>query len=1185
MVTTKTQRRQEKGRIQRGRQKATAILLLALLILSGCGPVTGRPSPGILPATEEPSPAPTPAPMPTLAPAPTLPPAPPLGLTRMWRAATDDTVWEIGALDLQGDGSSEVWAASYDHAFYLLRSTGEISRSYMTAAPLYAAASADLDGDGRPEFLCGGDDATVYALGSALEARWSYPTDGRVTHIAVGDVDRDRLNEVLAATWTGSLFVIDGAGQTEAQWALDARPTALAATDLDGDTRAEILVGLEDGAVQLWDNTGHLLWQQGLREAVRTLFSSDMDGDGRREVAVAGRHGVVALFDDDGTPRWARRVPGTIVSMAGFAPDNLILLGQTSSILALQAETGLPTWEQPTGSGVWTMAVLVQSSGPVIAAGTDDGTIFLLNRQGQVRGRTQLPSRVHGLAWANLDGQGPAELLARSADYIYAYRQAIQGEPGAGQPSVPTFPYWPDPSPLPPVTEGRVAVAVVGDIMLARSIEERMVAYGPLYPFRAMAPLLQQADIAVGNLETVLALGGEPAALPYTLRAHPSMARGLQEAGFDLLNLANNHAPDYGPAGLTETIATLEGLGMQTVGAGPDAAAPVVLEVRGLRVAFLARNSARDPGPAIAGVQDEATLRRDIGLARAQADVVILLLHTGQEYTPEPSAEQRRLARAAVEAGAALVVGYHRYRTLDTERYGEGFIAYGLGNFVSDIDIEDAARDGAVLWVVLNEKGLARVDWIRTRTVDDVQPRPAAAAGGHLASEPLLIRADEPLPPPAGPRTTYVLSATVYPETGEVAVRQRVLFPNTTGDALKSLDFFVLPNAFSRTFALQEVTLSQKGLRFVPSYTLAGTLLRLFLADDIAPGETVTVSLSYSLSLPPLDSAEEPPDGNLGRTSDGRIVQLGHWYPQLVPYRRGYGWQVWDYYPVGDPFFTDIADYRVMLVVPANYRVMASVPGQLEGQSRLLALETARDLAIVVARDYDVASTTVNGIVVQTAFRREHAAAGRAILGDVARAMALFEEWFGPYPYTTFTLVEGEMFGGMEYSGMAVVGSPFFQAYQDQVDTRERTVLVPLAVHELAHQWWYGVVGNDQVREPWLDEALARYSEALYYEAVYSSSLDWWWQSRVDGWGPTGYVDNTIYDYPDTLTYVHNLYGQGAHFIHDLRQRMGDEAFFRFLQRYYREFAWQWVTRRDFFRLVNEAGAAVDDLLPVYFQK
>ena len=304
-----------------------------------------------------------------------------------------------------------------------------------------------------------------------------------------------------------------------------------------------------------------------------------------------------------------------------------------------------------------------------------------------------------------------------------------------------------------------------------------------------------------------------------------------------------------------------------------------------------------------------------------------------------------------------------------------------------------------------------------------------------------------------------------------------------------------------------------------------------------------------------------------------------------MPYRRGYGWETWDYTGVGDPFFADMAAYRVMLTAPTDCRVVASSPGRLEGRSHYFDLDPARDFALLVVRNYDLRTTSVDGITVTSAFRREDAEAGQAALDHVARALDLFQERYGPYPYDNFTIVEGEMFGGMEYSGMVLVGSPFYQAYQLEPDKKEQTVLPALAVHELSHQWWYNVVGNDQVREPWLDESLARYSEHVYYEEAYPGSLDWWWLSRVDGWGPTGFLDITVYDYPDTLTYVHNMYGVGAHFIHDLRTRMGDEAFFRFLQRYYREYAWQRATRRDFFRLVGETGTVVDDLVQVYFQK
>jgi poly-gamma-glutamate capsule biosynthesis protein CapA/YwtB (metallophosphatase superfamily)/outer membrane protein assembly factor BamB len=1162
------------------------VCVLVCIVLVSCAPTTALPTPSVPPATVVPTPVPTPAPVSTLPPAPTLPPPLPLGLQRFWRAATNDTVWQVGAVDVEGDGKMEIYAASYDHSLYLLNGDGTVRWSYATTAPVYAALPGDLDGDGRPEFLCGGDDGAVHAVGSDGQERWSYSMGGRVTHLAVGDVDKDGRPEVVAANWAGDLYILDNAGREKTRILLTVRPTVLLVQDLDSDSQAEILVGTEDGFIRALDAAGNVRWQQGLEGAVRALATADVDQDGRPEVVVASQTGVVALIGADGVPRWARRAAGTVLSLAVLPQDNLLLLGQAEGLLALDGTEGEPAWEEPAASSVWTIAVAESpAEETVIAAGTDDGSILLLNRRGQLRGRTQLPSRVHTVVWADLESTGLAELLARSGDYVYTFRQVTEGAAGEGIREVATFPLWPDPSPFPPTPEGYVSMVVAGDIMLARSIEERAAALGLDYPFRALAPLLQQADIAVANLECALSLDGTPAALPYILRAHPSVAAGLKETGFDVLNLANNHSLDYGPAGLTETISVLESQGIHPVGGGRQAADPVIVEVRGVRVAILARNASPNSPTGIAAAWDTGALQRDIRAARAQADVLVLLLHTGQDPTAEPDAEQRSLARAAIDAGAALVVGYHRYQVLDTEAYQDGFIAYALGDFVADIDIEDTARDGAVLQVLLNKKGLAQVNWIPTRIVNDVQPQAVAAPGGRLASRPLLTRVSEPLPPAPSPRATYVLSATLAPQDGLLTVRERIAFPNNTGDTLSDLNLFVFPNALTETFFLRDVEVLQRGRRSPPSYALAGTTLHIFLAESVQPGEAITISLDYSLSLPLLDAQSEPPADNLGVTSDGRIVQLGHWYPQLVPYRRGYGWETWDFHPVGDPFFTDPASYQVMLTAPADFRAFASVPGRLEGQSRYFSLDPARDLALLVARDYDTVTQVVDGITVTSAFRREDREAGRAVLADTARALRLFQERYGPYPYGTFTVVEGEMFGGMEYSGMVLVGSPFYGAYQAQVDHKEQTVLPTLAVHELAHQWWYNVVGNDQVHEPWLDESLARYSEFLYYENAYTQSLDWWWQSRVDGWGPTGFLDSTIYDYTDTVTYVHNLYGLGAHFIQDLRTRMGDEVFFPFLQRYYREYAWQRATRRDFFRLVGETGVAVDDLVQVYFQK
>ena len=105
-------------------------------------------------------------------------------------------------------------------------------------------------------------------------------------------------------------------------------------------------------------------------------------------------------------------------------------------------------------------------------------------------------------------------------------------------------------------------------------------------------------------------------------------------------------------------------------------------------------------------------------------------------------------------------------------------------------------------------------------------------------------------------------------------------------------------------------------------------------------------------------------------------------------------------------------------------------------------------------------------------------------------------------------------------------------------------------MHETSHQWWFGFVGSDQALEPWLDESLATYSEYLYIERYYPELTDWWWQYRVETYQPSGRVDLTIYDTSDLRTYINAVYLQGAVFLNDLRNALGDDDFFFGLQSY-----------------------------------
>ncbi len=304
----------------------------------------------------------------------------------------------------------------------------------------------------------------------------------------------------------------------------------------------------------------------------------------------------------------------------------------------------------------------------------------------------------------------------------------------------PSPPPTPPPTPSPP--PARVLLAAVGDVMLGRSVGARLEAEGAEVAFAGVRDILAGADIAVANLESAVGVTGAPAPKAYTFRAPPVAVEALALAGIDLVSLANNHSLDYGPESLAETRALLAEAGILSPGAGPNRAAahaPATVEREGLTIAFLAyvtvpvERGGYDPGtwdasddtPGVAWL-DIPTMAEEIAAARRDADLVVVLLHFGLEWEPEPSDAQREQARAAIDAGATLVIGSHPHVLQPLEAYGDGLIAYSLGNFVFD-GFWDPANDSAILLVELTAEGIASFELVPVTIVDGI-PRLADAA-------------------------------------------------------------------------------------------------------------------------------------------------------------------------------------------------------------------------------------------------------------------------------------------------------------------------------------------------------------------------------------------------------------------------------------------------------------------------
>ncbi len=287
-------------------------------------------------------------------------------------------------------------------------------------------------------------------------------------------------------------------------------------------------------------------------------------------------------------------------------------------------------------------------------------------------------------------------------------------------------------------------LAAVGDVMLGRSVGVRLEAEGPEVAFAAVAGVLTEADIAVANLESAVGVTGTPAPKAYTFRAPPVAVEALTLAGIDLVSLANNHSLDYGPESLAETRALLTEGGILSVGAGPNrtvAHTPTRFEFNGLTIAFLAYVTvpvegggfdprvwdATDETPGVAWL-DVPAMVADVEAARGGADLVVVLLHFGIEWELEPSEAQREQARAAIDAGATLVIGAHPHVLQPIEEYGGGLIAYSLGNFVFD-GFWDPANDSVILLVELTAEGVARYETVAVTIIDGIPTLAEPAEG------------------------------------------------------------------------------------------------------------------------------------------------------------------------------------------------------------------------------------------------------------------------------------------------------------------------------------------------------------------------------------------------------------------------------------------------------------------------
>ncbi len=355
---------------------------------------------------------------------------------------------------------------------------------------------------------------------------------------------------------------------------------------------------------------------------------------------------------------------------------------------------------------------------------------------------------------------------------------------------------------------GVVTLAFAGDIRFpgppsreargSRKLERALALSNAAFAAAAGAPdawtgvrdALARADIAVANLETAVAGSGTRARQKrYTFRTDATYLDRARAAGLDIFSLANNHSLDYGRDALLETLANVRARGAIPVGAGATEAqayAPVIVEVRGVRIGFLSFSrvlpertwAARKNRAGVASGYTTGRVLGAIDRLRPRVDVLVVLMHWGVERSAQPRPEDVALARAMLQSGATMVIGHHPHVLQGMEWNGRSLVAYSLGNFVFPSDSPSTRASGVLTVRVEPDSGVVGASFVPLRLSTGLPHALASAArdsalrayeatlapaglglsaGGELVRRP---RPRAPTPSPSPRTRTRTLAAT-----------------------------------------------------------------------------------------------------------------------------------------------------------------------------------------------------------------------------------------------------------------------------------------------------------------------------------------------------------------------------------------------------------------------------------------
>lgn len=432
----------------------------------------------------------------------------------------------------------------------------------------------------------------------------------------------------------------------------------------------------------------------------------------------------------------------------------------------------------------------------------------------------------------------------------------------------------------------------------------------------------------------------------------------------------------------------------------------------------------------------------------------------------------------------------------------------------------------------------------------------------------------------ARPPLHYQLDIQLDLEARRVTGRAWLHFTNNSSAPLTELPLRLYPNLGRSEMVVTIQRLMIAGVAVAPRLLAENSAAVASLAEPLAPGKTLELYLEFEARLPNEGGGNYSTFGYAAG-----VLALAQFYP-TAPRIGSAGWDLEIPPLFGDMTTADPGLYDVWVTAPAALTLVATgvtveTQGNADGtQTVYFVGGPQREFNLVASRDFKVSSRQAGDITINSYYAPEHEPGGQAALNWAGEALSIYQTAFGAYPYTELDVVATPTdAGGVEYPGLVVIGDRLY----DQIDGNGSFFEIA-TVHEVAHQWWYNLLGNDQVREPWLDEALTQYATVLYYEGHYGADgRAGVVRSFNERWDRVKATDDQPIGLPVASyagrAYGAIVYGKGPLFLLALRAQMGDDVFAQFLKDFMTAYRWRTATGQDFLAAAETACACqLDDL-------